>query len=144
MLWFKRGEAVEKRRGVGVGGLLFESSHAWYGKWKIGGVLSIQVDLQITSRLVLYYINFTMGADLTISVSVETLIQPGRCQLSAPSVHKVKTGVQNMCMKCTCTSPRISVMKERLSHLFICCCMCSGGEFLSSHNCKVCTRGKFT
>ena len=63
----------------------------------------------------------------------------GRCQLSAPSMHKVKTGVQNMHMKCTCTSPRISVMKERLSHLFICCCV--QVEFLSSHNCKVCTCG---
>ena len=57
-----------------------------------------------------------------IKLRVETLIQPGRCQLSAPSMHKVKTGVQNMYMKCTFTSPRISVMKERLSHLFICCC----------------------
>ena len=37
-------------------------------------------------------------------------------------MHKVKTGVQNMHMKCTCTSPRISVMKEQLSNLFICCC----------------------
>ena len=26
-------------------------------------------------------------------------------------MHKVKTGVQNMYMKCTCTSPRISVTK---------------------------------
>ena len=52
-------------------------------------------------------------------------------------MHKVKTGVQNMYMKCTCTSPRISVMKERLSHLYICCCV--QVEFLSSHNCKVCT-----
>ena len=35
------------------------------------GVLSIQVDLQITSRVrlvVLYYINFATDADLTISV----------------------------------------------------------------------------
>ena len=77
MLWCKRGEAVEKRRGGGGGGggggrrgLLFES-RPWYGKGKIGGVLSSQVDLQITSRVrlvVLYYINFTMGADLTIAV----------------------------------------------------------------------------
>ena len=52
-------------------------------------------------------------------------------------MHKVKTGVQNMYMKYTCTLPRISVMKERLSHLFICCCV--EVEFLSSHNCKVCT-----
>ena len=73
MLWCKRGEAVEKRRGGGGGGggrrgLLFES-RPWYGKGKIGGVLSSQVDLQITSRVrlvVLYYI--TMGADLTIAV----------------------------------------------------------------------------
>ena len=54
-----------------------------------------------------------------INLRVETLIQPGRCQLSAPSMHKVKTGVQNMYMKCTCTSPFISVMKERLSYLFM-------------------------
>ena len=27
-----------------------------------------------------------------INLHVETLIQPGRCQLSAPSMHKVKTG----------------------------------------------------
>ena len=33
------------------------------------------------------------------------------------SMHKVKTGVQNMYIKCTCTSQRISVMKERLFHL---------------------------
>ena len=69
MLWCKRGEAVEKRRGGGGGRVLFESIPV-YGKWKIGGVLSIQVDLQITSRVrlvVLYYINFTTGADLTIS-----------------------------------------------------------------------------
>ena len=58
-----------------------------------------------------------------INLRVETLIQPGRGQLSAPSMHKVKTGVQNMYMKYTCTSPRISVMKERLSHLFISCCV---------------------
>ena len=31
-----------------------------------------------------------------IILRVDTLIQPGRCQLSAPSMHKVKTGVQNM------------------------------------------------
>ena len=72
-----------------------------------------------------------------INLCVETLIQPGRCQLSAPSMHKVKTGVQNMYMKYTCTSPRISVTKE--PHLFICCCV--QVEFLSNHNCKVCTRG---
>ena len=50
--------------------MLFES-RPWYGKGKLGGVLSIQVDLQITSRVrlvVLYNINFTTGADLTISV----------------------------------------------------------------------------
>ena len=46
-----------------------------------------------------------------INLRVETLIQPGRCQLSAPSMYKVKTGVQNMYMKYTFTSPRISVMK---------------------------------
>ena len=54
----------------GGGGVLFES-RPWYGKPKLGGVLSIQVDLQITSRVrlvVLYYINFTPVADLTISV----------------------------------------------------------------------------
>ena len=33
-------------------------------------------------------------------------------------------------------------MKELLSHLFICCCV--QVDFLSSHNCKVCTCGKFT
>ena len=61
MLWCKRGEAAEKRReggGGGGGGLLFESS-PFVGKRK-HGVLSIQVDLQITSRVcrlvVLYYI----------------------------------------------------------------------------------------
>ena len=51
------------------GGVLFES-RPWYGSGCVG-VLSIQVDLQITSRVrlvVLYYINFTKGADLTISV----------------------------------------------------------------------------
>ena len=66
MSWCK---AVEKRRGGG-GGVLFES-RPWYGKRKLGGVFSIQVDLQITSSVglvVLYYINFTTGADLTISV----------------------------------------------------------------------------
>ena len=50
--------------------MLFEST-PWYRKWKIGGVLSIQVDLQITSRVrlvVMYYINFATGADVTISV----------------------------------------------------------------------------
>ena len=56
-------------------GGLFES-RPWYVKLKIGGVLSIQVELQITSRVrlvVLYYINFTTGADLMISVnSVES------------------------------------------------------------------------
>ena len=53
MLWCKREEAVEKRKGG-----------AWYGKRKLGGVLSIQLDLQITSRVglvVLYYINFIQG-----------------------------------------------------------------------------------
>ena len=79
---------------------------------------------------------------LVINLRVETLIQPGRCQLSVPSMHKVKAGVQNMYIKYTCTSPRIYVMKERLSHLFICCCV--QVEFLSIRNCKVCTRGKFT
>ena len=39
-------------------------------------------------------------------------------------------------MKCTCT--RISIMKERLSHLFIIICCCVQVEFVSSHNCKVC------
>ena len=29
-------------------------------------------------------------------------MQPGRCQLSAPSMHKAKTGVQNIYMKYTC------------------------------------------
>ena len=51
--------------------VLFESRGPWYGKQKFGGMLSIQVDLQITSKvrlLVLLYINFTTGADLTISV----------------------------------------------------------------------------
>ena len=43
---------------------------------------------------------------MPINLRVETLIQPSRCQLTAP----VKTGVQNMYMKCTCTSPRISVI----------------------------------
>ena len=79
---------------------------------------------------------------LVIYLFVERLIQPGRCQLSAPSMHKVKTGVQNMYMKCTCTLPRISVLKERLSHLFYCCCV--QVEFLSSHNCTVCSHRKFT
>ena len=31
MLWFKRGEAVGKRRGGGGGGVLFEG-RLWYGK----------------------------------------------------------------------------------------------------------------
>ena len=35
---------------------------------------------------------------LVINMGVETLIQPGRCQLSTPSMHKVKTGVQNTYM----------------------------------------------
>ena len=69
-----------------------------------------------------------------INLRVETLIQLGHCQLSAPSMHKVKTGVQNMYMK---SSPKISIMKERLSHLFICGCV--QVEFLSNHKCKVCT-----
>ena len=51
---------------------------------------------------------------LVINLCVETLIQPGRCQLSAPSMYKVKNGVQNMCtklvfktcMKCTYTEYR--------------------------------------
>ena len=62
MLWFKRGDAVEKIRGGGEG-----RCSLWYGKRKLGGVLSIQVDLQITSKVrlvVLYYINFATGADL--------------------------------------------------------------------------------
>ena len=54
------------------------------------------------------------------------LIQPGRCQLSTPSMHKVKTGLY---MKCTCTLPRISVLKERLSHLFL-FLLCSGGVLI--------------
>ena len=33
-------------------------------------------------------------------------------------------------------------MKERLSHLFIYCCV--QVEFISSYNCKVCTRGNVT
>ena len=36
------------------------------------GVLSIQVDLQITSRVRLVVLNFTMGADLTISVVTQS------------------------------------------------------------------------
>ena len=44
----KRGEAVEKRGGGG-GGLL--ESIVWEAK--IGGVLYIQVDLEITSRVIL-------------------------------------------------------------------------------------------
>ena len=60
VLWFKRGEAAEKRRG----GCCLRADHGpWYGKWKIGGLLSIQIDLQITSRVrlvALYYINFTL------------------------------------------------------------------------------------
>ena len=44
---------------------------------------------------------------------VKTLIQPGALSIERdPSMHDVKTGVQNMYMKCTCTSPKISVMKE--------------------------------
>ena len=54
----------------------------------------------------------------------------GRCQLSAPSMHKVKTGVQNMHMKCTCTSPRISVMKERLHVSPFYLLLCSGGVLI--------------
>ena len=73
-------------------------------------------------------------------INLRVEMQPGRCQLSAPSMHKAKTGVQNMYMKYTCTSPRISVMKERLSHFFVCCCV--QVEFLSSY--KVCTRGNVT
>ena len=68
-LWCKRGEAVEKRKGGGGGGGLRAD---WYGKRKLG----IQVDLQITSKVrlvVLHYINFTAGADLTISVSLADL-----------------------------------------------------------------------
>ena len=75
MLWCKRGEAVEKRKGGGGGGgggegVMLES-RPWNGKWKLGGVFCIQVDLQITSRVrlvVLYYIDSSTGADLTISV----------------------------------------------------------------------------
>ena len=88
MSWCKRGEAVEKGGwgGGGGGGVLFES-RPWYGKLKLGEVLSIQVNLQMTSRVrlvVLYYINFTMGADLTISVrygynSVESGRSPHTC-----------------------------------------------------------------
>ena len=73
-------------------------------------------------------------------INLRVEMQPGRCQLSAPSMHKAKTGVQNMYMKYTSTSPRISVMKERLSHFFVCCCV--QVEFLSSY--KVCTRGNVT
>ena len=50
---------------------------------------------------------------LVINLRVETLIQSGRCQLSAPSMHKVKTGVQNRYMKYTCTAPRISDIISR-------------------------------
>ena len=60
-------ERLLRRQGKGV---LFEST-PWYGNREIGGVFSIQVHLQITSRVrlvVLYYINFTTGADVTISV----------------------------------------------------------------------------
>ena len=124
VLWFKRGEAAEKRRG----GCCLRADHGpWYGKWKIGGLLSIQIDLQITSRVrlvVLYYINFTLRfllnrpesrkliynnkkriawslkkcveLLLVINLRVEILIQQGRCQFSTPSMHEVKTGVQNM------------------------------------------------
>ena len=44
MLWCKRGEAVEKRAG---GGVLIKT-RPWYGKRKLGVVLSIQVHLPTT------------------------------------------------------------------------------------------------
>ena len=56
--------------------------------------------------------------------------------LNVTHMYNVKTGVQNMYyMKCTCISPRINVMKERLYHLCFCCCV--QVEFVSIHNCKV-------
>ena len=62
--------------------MLFES-RPWYGKLKLGEVLSIQVNLQMTSRVRLV-VNFTMGAELTISVrygynSVESGRSPHTC-----------------------------------------------------------------
>ena len=66
--------------GGGGEGVRFESK-PWYGKRKHGRVLSIQVDLQITSRVrlvVLYYINCTSGADLTISVSLAYRYSKGK------------------------------------------------------------------
>ena len=59
-----RKERLLRRKGGG--GCCLSVDH--YGKRKLGGVLS---SLQITSTVglvVLYYINFTTGADLTISV----------------------------------------------------------------------------
>ena len=51
---------------------------------------------------------------------------------------------QNWCSKHVCVVYVYIAknMKELLSHLFICCCV--QVDFLSSHNFKVCTRGKFT
>ena len=49
-IWRKRGEAVQKRRG-GVGGRVLFEIRPLYGKRKLGGLLKIQVDLQITSRV---------------------------------------------------------------------------------------------
>ena len=66
-----REERLLRKEGGG-GGVLFES-RPWYRKWKLGGVLSLQVDLQITSRdrlVVLYCINYATGADLTMSVKL--------------------------------------------------------------------------
>ena len=54
-------------------------------------------------------------------------------------MHKVETSVESMYIKCTCTSPRISVMK---SHLFICCCVpylaatVRSAPVVSLHNCN--------
>ena len=70
MLWCKRGEAIEKRRGGG--GCCLRADHGM-GSGCVGRVLSIQEDLQITSRdrlVVLYCINYATGADLTISVKL--------------------------------------------------------------------------
>ena len=71
MLWCKRGEAVEKRRGGG--GVLFES-RPWYA-WKAETWRSTHHPVRTPDYIkgqiggfVLQYINFTMGADLTISV----------------------------------------------------------------------------
>ena len=87
-------------------------------------------------NFILQKIYFAVELLLVINLRVETLIQSGRCQLSAPSMHKVKSGVQNMYMY---------IAKNFLHEgatVFTCCCV--QVEFLSNHNCKVCTRGKFT